>query len=301
MFTKPKIKSILPDGFTVRPVQLDDTKEITDLVNLCAVAQTGKPETDENEMRNFWTMPKYDKATSTILVMAPNGKIVAYGDVDDTSSMPVQPTIWGRVHPDYEGLGIGSFLMRWGEETLRRVLPKVPADIRVAVRCYTISTHEPTSKLFTDHHFQLIRHMWQMQIDLDQDLPQPQWPPGITITTLADFQNLPAVVAAADEGFKDHWGYVAQPLDEQIEQWRHWVENDNDHDPTLWFLAMDGDEIAAVSLCSPFSKDDREMGWVNSLTVRRLWCGGGVGWGWPFCNTASMNSNSAVKSESVWA
>jgi ribosomal protein S18 acetylase RimI-like enzyme len=48
-------------------------------------------------------------------------------------------------------------------------------------------------------------------------------------------------------------------------------------DPTLWFLAMDGDEIAGVSLCRPKSNDDPEMGYVSNLSVRRPWRKRGIG------------------------
>ena len=48
-------------------------------------------------------------------------------------------------------------------------------------------------------------------------------------------------------------------------------------DPTLWFLAMDGDEMAGVSLCVPKLTEDPEMGLVNVLGVRRPWRGRGLG------------------------
>ena len=56
----------------------------------------------------------------------------------------------------------------------------------------------------------------------------------------------------------------------------HWVENDPDHDSRLWFLAMQGDQIAAVSLCSPQSPQDPDMAWVMSLGVKRSWRRQGV-------------------------
>jgi mycothiol synthase len=44
-------------------------------------------------------------------------------------------------------------------------------------------------------------------------------------------------------------------------------------DPGLWFLAMDGDEIAGGSLC----QDYPDEGWVEQLGVRRAWRRNGVG------------------------
>ena len=48
-------------------------------------------------------------------------------------------------------------------------------------------------------------------------------------------------------------------------------------DHSLRFLAMEGDEIAGISLCRPKSYDDPEMGYVNILAVRRAWRKRGIG------------------------
>jgi ribosomal protein S18 acetylase RimI-like enzyme len=48
-------------------------------------------------------------------------------------------------------------------------------------------------------------------------------------------------------------------------------------DPTLLFLAMDGDEIAGVNICRPHAYNDREVGWVGTLGVRRPWRKQGIG------------------------
>ena len=43
------------------------------------------------------------------------------------------------------------------------------------------------------------------------------------------------------------------------------------YDPTIWFLAYDGDEIAGGSICRPESWEDPGAGWVRSLFVLRPW------------------------------
>jgi len=267
----------LPVGFYARPAQLEDLHDVVNLAQTCSVAQIGAPEFDEAELRSFWTAPKFDMAGSTLVIENAAGTVIAYADIDDTSAVPVQPMIWGRVHPDYEGMGIGSAIIQWGENSLRRVLSRVPQDLRVAARCFTLSSHQPTSRLFTDFNYQMIRHFWRMEIELEQEPAQPVWPDNITLTTFAKFPDLRAVVAATDDGFKDHWGHVNQPLADLVIKWQHWISEDPNHDPTLWFLAMDGVEITAVSLCRPFATEDREMGWVNQLAVRRPWRRRGLG------------------------
>jgi ribosomal protein S18 acetylase RimI-like enzyme len=56
----------------------------------------------------------------------------------------------------------------------------------------------------------------------------------------------------------------------------HWIENDPDHDPSLWFLALDGDEIVGMSLCRPKMAEDPGMSYIDTLGVRRPWRRRGV-------------------------
>ena len=40
---------------------------------------------------------------------------------------------WGRVHPDYRGLGIGTTLLAWEEERAREAIAKAPAEAKVSL------------------------------------------------------------------------------------------------------------------------------------------------------------------------
>ncbi len=73
------------------------------------------------------------------------------------------------------------------------------------------------------------------------------------------------------EIFKDHWGWVEHPFEEEYERWMHWIDTDPDYDPSLWFVAVEGDRIAGMSLCAPKITEDPDMAWVNILGVRRPW------------------------------
>jgi mycothiol synthase len=79
------------------------------------------------------------------------------------------------------------------------------------------------------------------------------------------------------DSFRDHWGYVESPFEEEFEQWKHHMENDDGFEPSLWFLAMEGDQVAGISLCREKANDDEDMGWVSTLGVRRPWRKRGLG------------------------
>jgi ribosomal protein S18 acetylase RimI-like enzyme len=116
-----------------------------------------------------------------------------------------------------------------------------------------------------------------MHIDLDAPPPLPAWPEGVALRTLRVGQDERAVMRAVRDAFRDHWGYVERPFEDEYNFWQHHMFGDDDFDPTLCFLAMDGDRIAGVSLCQLKTDDDPEMGWVSTLGVLRPWRRRGLG------------------------
>jgi GNAT superfamily N-acetyltransferase len=261
----------LPQDFRVRPASLQDIEQAVALFNACSVAMIGKEDFSVSEMTNEWQTPKFNLEDSTRLVLNQDDEIVAYTEVWAVANPAVHPFIWGRVHPNAEGLGIGSEMLKWSLDRSRQVLNRVPDDARVSARAYAVSRYKPSEDLLADHGFEKIRHSWQMEIDLDTDIPDPVWPEGIQLRTYDHDLDGKALYKADDEAFKDTWGYVETPFEEGYERWIHFMIQDEEYDPGLWFLAMDGDEIAGAALCRRRSWESEDAGWVRSLFVRRDW------------------------------
>jgi GNAT superfamily N-acetyltransferase len=272
-----KAANTLPTGFTFRPATMDDLASAVELFNICSVDQMGVESFSLNEVRVEWGTPKFNLKTNMRLVFSPEGRLVGHIEVWDIRHPPVHPWIWGRVHPDFEGMGIGSFLMTWAEERARQAIPRVPQGARVSMRSGAVNEHKATTQFLEDWGMTFIRRFLDMEITFNGSPPTPKLPENITICTYADKPDLKAVYLAMNDAFKDHWGHVEQPLEEGLEQWRHWVEEDEEFDPTLWFLAMDGNEIAGMSLCHHKAAHDPDMGWVHVLGVRRPWRKLGLG------------------------
>ncbi|MBE2221365.1 MAG: GNAT family N-acetyltransferase [Anaerolineae bacterium] len=266
----------LPTGFTVRPATMADLETAVSLMNACSQVQVGRAEYNSEDTRMEWMQETFNLETNTRLVFSPDEELVGYIEIWDTQAVPVSPWVWGRVHPAYENLGIGTYLLTWAEARARQVFERVPADARVAMRCGSITTYEPARQLFQDFGMTPNRHFWTMQVDLEPPLTMPTLPDSLRIITYAELNDLTALVKANSEAFQDHWGYVAQPLAETVSRWRDWLANDSKFDPSLWFLAVDGDEIAGMSLCRLEAHHDPTWGWVDDLAVRRPWRRQGV-------------------------
>lgn len=263
--------------FELRQATEADLPAVVDLLNACAIDQTGEPNTNPSQVLSDWTSPAFNLAESVRITVTPEGQIIGYIEVWDIDPLPVINWVWARVHPDFEGLGIGTSLMFWAEERLQQTLARVPEDFRVVYHSSSLKTHAPTKQLLENLDMKLIRYFWRMVIDLGESPPQPIWPAGITVQTLQDSNDIRAVYRAFDDAFQDHWGHVQQPEDEMVAEWKHWIASDDEFDPEQWYLAMDGKEIASFCLCRRREWADPDMGWINILGVRRPWRRMGLG------------------------
>lgn len=263
--------STLPDGYTVREGRMDDLETAVSLFSTCSINQTGVDEFTINAIRNEWLTPKFDLARSTRVVFAPDNTLVGYVEIWDIGEPPVKPWVWARVHPEHEGKGIGTWLTTWAEARARQAIPRVKDDLRVVMQAGGLQIHQPSLDLLSNYGMAPIRHFWRMVVPLHSPPPTPQLPDGIVIRTMVDLPDLRPICAASDDAFKDHWGHVPGDFEAELVRWQHWVDNDDKIDPAIWFLAMDGDEIAGVSLCLSEAPDDPTMGWVDILGVRQAW------------------------------
>jgi mycothiol synthase len=264
------------NGYQIRPAQMDDIEAAVDMFNAFSLHTIGAAEVTVDDLRAEWVLPQFDLEKSTRIAVTPEGQIAGYVEVWDIQELPVRIWVWGRVHPEHENRGLGSSLMRWADARARQALNRVPDDLRVVYQAGTLSNYEPACRLFENLGMQLARHFWTMVIDMDGAPSVPAWPEAVKVRSMLPGEER-AVIQAVRDSFRDHWGYVEQPFEQEFERWQHFMANDKDFDPALWYLAMDGAEIAGVSLCRLKSHEDPEMGWVNVLGVRRPWRKRGLG------------------------
>jgi ribosomal protein S18 acetylase RimI-like enzyme len=268
----------LKNGFSARAATLEDVAELTDLVNEYWEVLTGIVKFSIDELKQIFSIPGFDMESSLHVVISPQGEIVACGIVLDLNNPPVHPNVYGCVRQGYEGRGLGKYILNWAEKRAAQALQRCPDHARVSMHVQTAPSHQATVHLLKKQGLTPVRYSWIMMKDLDEPLPKPNWPEGIRIRTFADYNHLETIIMAVNEAFKDHWGYVDRSGDaEWMRRYRHQIENDPDFDPSLWILAMDGEEIAGVSLCHPKLGTDRETGTVEPLGVRRPWRRKGLG------------------------
>ncbi|KPJ61063.1 MAG: hypothetical protein AMJ46_03595 [Latescibacteria bacterium DG_63] len=260
----------------VRPATMSDASAVVDVFNACSLETLGRPEYTVGEIEKDWQVPGFDLATDTQTVVTADNRLVGYGDLWGSSLTFVQFRSWVRVHPEFRGQGIGTYLNRWVEARARERLGKAPEGARVVLRTTAPAKDSAAGMLLHDRGMAEVRHSWQMEMALDKDPPAPKWPEGVSVRTRrdGDEREIYQVRCAA---FKGHWGIADEPFEEGLAKWRHIMERDPYYDPSLWFLAEQEEQIVGFSICTPETSEDPNMGWIHLLGVVQPWRRRGLG------------------------
>ncbi len=260
----------LPAGYYARPAIETDLEAVVEFLNLTSIALLGDIEFSVQEYRREWGTPGFDLSTDSLLIISPSEEIVGYQEVWDIFVPSIRVNIWGRVHPDHEGLGIGTYLITWAEQRAREVSERAPDGARFSVHSFVSYVNEKSLLQHRAAGFVATRFSLRMVIELNGPPQRPHFPSGVTVRKMRTGEEH-AVIYAVRDSFKDHFGYVDMPFEEELKLWEHFMKNDPNYDPTLWFLAEAESEIVGMSLCWPRTTEDKQMGWVDTLGVVRPW------------------------------
>lgn len=258
----------LSGRFLVRSPQMNDLEAVLAVISACDLADDGMLNHTIDELRTFWQSPDFNLDTDAWLVATPEGRVIATADVDRHH---VRIYSFIRVHPDYRGQGIEPELLRLTEARARQLVSLAPVQARVALGSWISPADSTTRHLLEQSGYSLVRKFWRMEITIDQAPSSPIWPAGITVHTLVAGKEERAVYEMVEEAFQDHWGH----LPSTYEEFEHWHIKQHSFDPTLWFLAFDGDQLAGGVLCD--YQQDLNLGWVGQVAVRRPWRRKGLG------------------------
>jgi len=254
------MSNILSEGYQVRRPTMDDVRTVGELLNVCDIAEYGEPDVTLDDLRTEWQAPTFHLDTDAWMVIDPEGRLVGYAEMGQRLHAKIYTYM--RVLPSYAGRGIGGHLLQLAEAWARQQMAEADPGVRVTMNSWASSNNEVVQRRLERAGYEVIRRNWRMEIDMEVAPPEPKWPEGITLRTFQPGMDR-QIFEMIDTAFQDHWGHM--PGD--FEEWRHWTIERDTFDPTLWFLAFDGDQIAGGSLCTTFM----DIGWVDTLAVLRPW------------------------------
>jgi ribosomal protein S18 acetylase RimI-like enzyme len=246
---------------TERTPTVADAETLAALLNRIADGD-GAGWVDAGELRLWMTSPALRPEDFHLFEV--DGRPAAYADVYVPAGQTEKAWADVRVLPERRGSEVEAAALAWGEQRsaergARRVLTQ-------------IAPNPAAEATLTARGYRRVRHSFTMEIDLVEEPPEPDWPEGIAVLPFRPGEE-EAVHAAADEAFADHWEHTPAPFDE----WLHHMTTREGYDPTLWFVAREGEEVAAVCLCRARHENGVERGWCDTLAVRRPWRRRGLG------------------------
>jgi ribosomal protein S18 acetylase RimI-like enzyme len=264
----------LPKDLKVSPGPVADVDELWAFTSSTAVAQSGRTNFSRDMLDSWLTMPNFDQKTSMRLVRNSHGELVAAAWIDNRAPH-IQSYAGGFVAPDLLGRGIGSYLLEWARAEAVDRIPKAPDGARVSFGAEVYPDHEPSVALLTDAGLDLVRYFLEMRIDLGDAPAAAVLPEGIRFEPFDFDRDLEPLFDSSKEAFRDHFGHVERPRDEDLEWFSRFLEMPSvDRDRV--YIAMDGDEIAGSTICFNEFEGDDSVAYVASLSVRRPWRGRGL-------------------------
>lgn len=251
------------DELTWRPYEPSDAPALTALINEIERAAGGTHSFTEDRLHAFSGTLR-DPGEDSRSVLTPEGVLVGYGWVPAPPAGGHRVDLWGGVHPDWRGRGIGRRLLRWqldrAAAQYRAVAGTVPAwevhagalvDDVTATALLARSGLEPTRYWFTMDR-------------TTADPPVIEAPAGLAVAGYDPARELD-VHAAHVEAFADHWGWQARPFAE----WAPITVHSKGFRPDLSFLAYDGGQIAGYLLS--YAGGEPGTFEIGHVGVRRAW------------------------------
>ena len=235
---------------TLRPPREDEFDAMLALIRADEEAVFSEATLDADEFRTWLSSPSCDPQRD-IRVLEHAGGLAGYVDVDPSDTQPRKWWSQITVAPGADVASVVPELVGWLEERAD------DGDLRV----WTAADNEPMLAELRRLGFHEQRHSLRLKIELADEVPEPRWPDGITVRTFR-----PTDERALYDANHEAWQDMSDPMDETFEEWQHWTTKRASFDPSLWFLAFSGDEIAGFSLCDA-PKEGR--GWIPILGVRR--------------------------------
>jgi mycothiol synthase len=225
----PRLPS--PDlGLTWRAISLDDIdvwRRLTDAIEAHDEPNEAPPDRDDL-IDELTSGSHQDPTRDSIIGIDADGTARAFGHLTALPGTTLRRAfLWGGVHPDWRGRGIGREVLRWQTERAHEAIAEqavtdptmVGTPWRIAAHC---AEHlAGYTALYSSAGYTLVRWFYTMIRPLGADatpIPDVAAPAALRIAPWTEDRD-EDVRLAHNEAFAEHWG--SQPRD--TESWKNWT------------------------------------------------------------------------------
>jgi mycothiol synthase len=266
-----KIRAVLPAGTTLRPVQPDvDAAALVELVNDDS-AHVGNPIRDSvDDMMEELTGSEIDVARDTLIAVAPDGTAIGFAFANRVTN-PEKPRVFlfGRVHPAFQGRGIGRALLRWTKARAEEILDGHPGG---TVQVQNFEGDARAIRLCESEGARAIRWFAEMVhtfANTNEETATPL-PAGFRVVPLATVEA-EKLRLLHNHCFADHWGSSAMT---EVT----WQERIEASSVRMAVIDEQGTPVA-YQISEEFPQDAETLGnlrWLATLGVHRDYRGKGL-------------------------
>jgi len=177
------------------------------------------------------------------LVAQIDGGVVGYSQIE---CWPESDGTWvyltlGWVLPEWRGQGIGTAMLHWAEDRIRRLAAAQHPHEKVEFAANASSTEQEATALLLHEGYRAEYTVLEMGLDVSALVPVPTLPAGIEVRpALPD--HYPLIAASIREAYQHE--YDGGRFDEGFDPAAYVTElSEPKHDPTLWQVGWDGDQL----------------------------------------------------------
>lgn len=173
----------LPSGLSSRPLTMDDSHAVFELVAAQQAHDMGEVVIDEADIVSDWQRPSHDMSESTIGIFD-GDRLVAYAELSGADRGDA------AVIPDYRGRGIGSYLAHWMQARAR--------SRGSAVVGMPVPQGSPGDRLLEHLGYRVRWTSWVLGLPEGRAIDAQPLPPGYAIRTAEEADHRAAWTVIED-------------------------------------------------------------------------------------------------------
>ena len=276
--------------FSIRALEDEDLRGLFALINAHSLAVTRTQRAIFDSDGDLRTARYIPSAAERFVAVARDGTLGGF--VYAISRPPhIVCEVGCIVHPDHWQSGVASDLLGHVEGVAQAAIDLAPDGVRVVMQIVALGEDAHLANVLGERGYARVREWVHLELELDAP-PAVELPAGVTIRVMNPRHDWPAVGAAMDSAFADHWGELGPDRRTLLEEDDAGEDSAGDADAEgeteqvddpysnslgLCFVAESAGEVIGSCLCNARTIEWPDSGKLGSLSVRREYRKRGTG------------------------